>query len=95
VAAIPGVRLFSEYRSVTRRKLETLTHREFPDAVAHARSCRVAHSEFNHAVNCADWVTTPALPNSRFHKRRDVGRDRGSQALKSIAAFEHRNYLSR
>jgi hypothetical protein len=24
------------------------------------------------------WVTTPALPNSRFHQRRDVRRDRGS-----------------
>jgi hypothetical protein len=33
--------------------------------------------------------------NSRFHQRRDVRRDRGSQALESIAAFEHRNYLAR
>jgi len=33
--------------------------------------------------------------NSRFHQRRDVRRDRGSQALESIAAFEHRNYPAR
>ena len=40
---------------------------------------------------CALRVET----SSRFHQCRDVRRDRGSQALEGIAAFEHRNYLAR
>ena len=58
------------------------------------RGMRAPYSKAQRRPNfglCAQRVET----GSRFHQCRDVRRDRGSQALESIAAFEHRNYLAR